>query len=326
MRAISLVIVVFSFYFIIPSRALFCQEDKFSTAWNIMRKSYQAIKLEPKYAHMSKYSNFFYENLISDLDKLVLSSPREDFLLNSCLTNVMVRCYDPNFTAYEEAFLNYCISDQTKKMIASFSEENYGFLDRDCGKLSTTSLGHLFYVAKNLEFCDRNSFPEVIMEIGGGFGNLAKCFKQVLRNCTIVIIDLPEMSVIQNMFLSYVLPDVKVILHVNDVCSIEKGAINLVPVYLIEELVLEPDLFVSTFALSEASQKMQELVIAKNFFNAKKVYITGQLNGWEGIGIDWIVDHQLIINALRSGYKKTTCIPFHLLKKDFLSYEVLASK
>ena len=298
----------------------------FEAVWRNMQQEYHAIKQitrKTKKNNMPMYMNEFYKDLIVKLDKLVASRPNANFLKESCLTPIMVRGYVEDLATYEEAFLEYFISEKTKSLIANFKEHSRGLLDQNCVKFncSSNTLGQLFYVAKVLELSN-DLHPNLILEVGGGFGTLAKCFKQILPGSTIIIVDLPEMNVIQKIFLNYTAPDLSVIMHKSNLDSIKPGAINLVPLYLLESIAVQPDLFISTFALSESTEKMQKFIIDKNFFNAKKIYITGQMHGWKGIGFDWIVDHKLIIDAVRNRYSKALCTPFHLFNKQFLSYEL----
>lgn len=295
----------------------------FSDKWSEMQRDYRAVKKMHNYNNTFKYTNEFYNKLVSDLDKLVMGIPNINFLKNSCLTGIMVRGIVPELELYEETFLSECISNQTKSLIFNYKENNQNLLDTNCIKFncSSTTLGHLYYVAKILELAE-GFFPKLILEVGGGFGNLAKCLKKILPNSTVIIIDLPEMCVIQKMFLNTTAPEVDVFLHKNSGHVIQQGAINLVPLCFLENLSIKPDLFVSTFALSESPKTMQDFIMHKNFFGAQHVFITGQINGWSGLGHSWMVSHDSIIGAVRKNYYKTICTPFHWIKKEFLSYEI----
>lgn len=54
------------------------------------------------------------------------------------------------------------------------------------------------------------------------------------------------------------------ILHDRMPESFEKGAIHLIPVFMVPEISLKADLFISTFALSESSQATQQMIVDKN--------------------------------------------------------------
>lgn len=302
----------------------------FEEIWYENQREYLDLKHSGFYHKTFLYSNPFYEQFLFNVEKLITGLPNKNFLTKSCLTYVMVRASLnelEDIAAYEETFITECISPQTKKILLNFKEETNGLLDRSCQILdcASISLVHLMYIAKILESYYEGDYPGVILDIGGGFGNIAKILKQILPNSTIVVVDLPEMSIIQKTYLNYTMPKLKVVLHKNNFLSIEPGCINLVPICFLDQLSLSPDLLMSTFALSEAPESTQKFIINKNFFDAKKLYIAGQINGWKDIGFDWIVKHNLIIDAVREKYKKVTCSPMHVCRKNFLSYDIIAN-
>jgi len=300
--------------------------DSFECLWHEMQRNCIEVQNKTFDYKAKQYVSSYYNDFLSNkLNSIIFGEPKHDFLTNSFITPIMVRGYVEKVALYEECFLRDCISNKTKKMIARFSESNKGLLDVNCKEFncSSSTLGHLFYIAKVLESCCDEEYPNLILEIGGGFGNLAKLFKQILPESTIVIIDLPQMNMIQKMFLNYTSPEFKVVRYEGN-NILEKGAINLVSVCFLEDLSIKPDLLISTFALSESSEQMQKIVINNNFFDAKKIYITGQLDGWRKLGFDWIVDHNYIINAIRERYIYSRCVPFHFFDKKFLSYELFA--
>lgn len=302
---------------------MFDLNGSFSENWREMQKDYNDIKKLRSYDNTFEYTNQFYNKLILDLDKLVVGLPDINFLKNSCLTGIMVRGVVDELKVYEETFLSECLDSKTKQYMSRFEENSQGVLDLSSDKFncSATTLGHLYYVAKTLEM-SKDDYPEVILEVGGGFGNLARCFKKILPGSTVVIIDLPEMCVIQKMFLNYTAPEINVFLHKNSGQDIKKGAINLIPLCFLDKVLVNPDLFISTFALSEAPESMQNFVINKKFFNAKQIFITGQIDGWRGLGHNWMVNHNSLVASVRNNYDKVICTPFHWINKGFLSYEI----
>lgn len=301
----------------------------FDVVWLQMQQDYSIAHANHlnRLGANSDNTNNFYRQMVRQLDQVVKGKPNINILKKSSLTDVMVRGYLPELAVYEEAYLTYCTKKETAELLKRFKEDNRGLLDTNCEKFncSSTTLGHLYYTARVLD--SLSEAPKTIIEFGGGFGNLAKCFKSILPNSTIVVIDLPEMGAIQKMFIEYTAPEVPVVLHQDNVKNIQAGAINLISLHLLEELNLEsPDLFISTFALSEVPEALQKKVIEKKFFNTKNVYITGQINGWKGIGIDWMVEQNLILDSIRKIYINSSCKPFHLCKKEMMSYEIMASK
>ena len=213
-----------------------------------------------------------------------------------------------------------------RKLIVIFKKENR---EADCipGQRSTlyncsvNSLGHLYYAIRALE---KNDEPNVIVEFGGGYGNLARIFKMFVPKSTIIIIDLPELLSIQHLFLSYMMPETELVVHTEAVHELKKGCIHLIPVYVIKDSIINADLFISNFAITESPYSVQDMVINKQFFDASTCYLTGQLNGWKDGGCAWIPDHEHLINNTKKLYRYTDCTPYHIFRSDLLNFELIA--
>lgn len=149
-------------------------------------------------------------------------------------------------------------------------------------KTSGNSIHQLYHLAK---FQRRSGVPvtncEHILEYGGGYGNMAKIAKKINPDITYTIIDIPIFSFIQLVYLRTIFGHDQVTLHDGSE-GITKGKINIVPlqktgvVKLNDSLTESPDIFVSTWALSESNLASQQLVSELNFFNAKQVLIAYQ--------------------------------------------------
>jgi putative sugar O-methyltransferase len=253
---------------------------------------------------------------------LILGEVNQRFVNDVFINGNMVRRDKTHVQTFEVQYLLYCLSDETQKLLYRFQDTELVGLPYDCGEFncSINTLGHLFYAAKVLEQC-KNKNLETIVEFGAGYGNLARIFKKVLPDTTLVLIDLPEMLALQYFFLTSTLADVRVIMHTTPPAEYEKGAIHLVPPYDIEDMQCRADLFISTFALSESSAQIQELVISKNFFNAPVCYIVGQLEGW---GPEFnFVHHSFLHDSIRSVYSSVQCQPYHMVLNDLKSYEII---
>ena len=142
---------------------------------------------------------------------------------------------------------------------------------------------------------------------------------------TLVLIDFPELLSLQYLYLSSSLPDAQIVVHSTIPETLQEGAIHLVPVFLIKDMSFQADAFISTFALSEATPYLQNLIIEKKFFNASICYLAGQLMGWNSLNF---VNQALVLNGVRSVYNDVLCEPFHALSTNFIkdlpSYELLA--
>ncbi|HLB93888.1 MAG TPA: putative sugar O-methyltransferase [Candidatus Babeliales bacterium] len=307
-----------------------CKEDeKLKSCWTEMQKYYKQVAYLSGSLTKDGLITQTYRDNINAMHTLINNAPRKDFLTNSCLSGIMVRNGWPENCNYEECFLKNCITKTTANKIKNFtsstSNNDQLFLSTTSKNFncSTSTLGHLFYVGKLYDWMPEE--PKLIVELGGGYGNLARCFKSVSPDATIVVIDLPEMCAIQLMFLKYTLPNVKIIAHTAAPKQIDPGTINLIPVQFMENIdYLKCDAFVSTFAISEAPEKVQKQIAKLNFFNAKSIYLAGQIDGWSKLGFkDW-VHHDVLITSVKNNYKQIYCAPFHIYNPKYESYELLA--
>jgi hypothetical protein len=298
----------------------------FMDIWTKMQHEYGEIQ---KTLSIDRYKELMGElchptwvSFADTIKTMITGNPDTDFLHHPAILQTMLRIGFGPSQLYEETFLKYCLSDSTANLVSKFKETAFGNLPIECQEFtcSTNSLGHLYYFARIMERTGPNL--RSVIEFGGGYGNLCRIFKTLLPDSTYVIIDLPELLAVQFLFLRKTLGDAEVVLHKSPPSGFKEKSIHLVPAFFMEEIEFTPELFVSTFAISEATSAAQDLVIKKEFFRAKYCYVTGQLNGW-GEGHRW-ENHDSLIAAIRARYSAVDCHPFHIFTKDQLSYEVHA--
>jgi putative sugar O-methyltransferase len=298
----------------------------FAEQWSLMQSEYQQLSFSAKKYDWLDYCHPIWQDTRSEIQSLLTGSVNKKILHELVMKCMMVRADFSKMQEYEICYLQDCVSTETKTMLRQFSETDFSSLPRECSEFNCNinTLGQLFYLAKILEYT-KQTYPQTIVEFGGGYGCLARITKQVLSDATIIIIDLPELIALQSLFLRNTMNDTPVFVHKEIPSSFAKGAIHLVPVYLLKNLSLETDLFISAFALSESSEIIQSLIgDTKKFFNARYLYLTGQINGW-GASFKFCA-HKKIFECTRSHYKTVYSQPFHLFASDLPSYEIFASR
>lgn len=300
--------------------------NSFEDLWLEMQFNYN--ELNKKFSNdtvkdYEKYCSPFWKNDCLQIRNLILGISNIKFLDNYHIVQPMIRCYYNGFQKIEECFLENCLSDINKKKIKNYKDIDLTPKHSIKYNCSSTTLGHLFYVAKVLE--NINKKPEIIVEFGAGYGNLARIMKFINPSSTLILFDFPEILALQYLFLKYTLPSSKVIIHTDPIKEneLEKDAIHLVPVYLMKECEIKADVFISNFGLTESPEYVQKMLIDKNFFNAELTYISGQLNGWKESGGHW-ESHENIVDFLRKMYTNVNCIPFHIFFENQMSFEVIA--
>jgi putative sugar O-methyltransferase len=139
---------------------------------------------------------------------------------------------------------------------------------------SLDTVRHLYYLARVLRLTT-GALPDSVLEIGGGFGNLARLVKRLAPGATYVDVDHPEVLALAYLNLRLSLPNQAIVVHDRSPVEAREGAINLVPLWLAGELRFEPDLLVSTLGLSEAAAEMRGLVASRAFFGCRRLYLLG---------------------------------------------------
>jgi putative sugar O-methyltransferase len=296
--------------------------------WLSMQNAYQQMHTTLNFSEWTKleeaYCHDFWKNIKKQMQKILTGPPNKNILQQPAIMGQMVRTGIAHPQEYEVYYLQYCILEKTKKRIQNFAECNFSSLPRECSAFDCTSntLGALYYAAKSLEqFDDQNI--NIIVELGGGYGNLARVFKMMVPDATIILIDLPEFLALQHLYLNSTLPKTEIVVHATPPTAFKKGAIHLLPSVLLEQTKISSDLFISTFALSETSEILQKAVINKNFFNSKICYISGQLSGWNSHNF---VNESRVLNGVRELYQKTHCQPFHNILNGLASYELIGTR
>ncbi len=216
---------------------------------------------------------------------------------------------------HELEYLLDGVSENTRDLVRQYRESPVGKPTMDCPQLgiSVNSLGMLYYFARIIEQLNRHDFGSII-EFGGGYGSLCRVFLELLpKPPTYVIIDLPEILALQYVFLRGSSSEYRVFPHTSLPIELKEGSLNLVPVHLIEELPLGGDLFVSTFALSEAGKAMQEIITRCSFLNCKAAYMVGQnARSIETEGVHSWESPETIHSAAQRVFDTVELAPFHL--------------
>lgn len=300
----------------------------FSENWRMMQEEYKQLQsvFSPRMAELeSQFMHPYWKNQKDNMARIIRGREDHAVLTKGPISGPMVRPSRCRTQEYEIVCLSHCISESTKQLIARFSDTDFGGIPRSISEFncSINALGQLYFFAKMLER-NRPENIHLIIELGGGYGCLARVAKMILPSITYVLIDLPEYLVIQALFLRSTLPGVTIKVHTALPESFEPGIVHLVPVFLLSDLTINADLFISTAALSETPEYVQKLVVEKRFFDAPSSYITGQLNQW---GSDYnFVHHGIVMQGIRSCYDLCFAQPLHHFEGSLHNYEIYGTR
>lgn len=298
-----------------------CHSVDLPTAWQEMQSIYKKLTDIPL---DSRYILPIWQQFSRDLATLINGPINNQFLMHPSICPPMLRMGFGNTTQFELNYLNNCLTTKNSALIANYYDVEVGGLRLDCPgkKWSSNSVGQLFYLGKIIEQIDYEKI-ETFVEFGGGYGCLARITKSLLPKTTYVIIDLPELLAIQYLYLRATLDGVAIVVQTDPKGHIQKAAINLIPVSILEGIDLKATVFTSNFALSESPEITQKLVIHKQFFSATVCYVNGQIESW-GSNNSWrMPSHLEVINSLKNLYPHTYLQPHHIFDGPVCSYEII---
>ena len=179
------------------------------------------------------------------------------------------------------------------------------------GKLTVAnalnSLHHLYHLAHFERFRGKPvEGIRTVVEFGGGYGNMARMFRNFGNLARYVIIDLPLFCCIQYVFLSTTEPPGTVRLMGNPGVPIEEGKIHLLPITSLRDIQPEGELFLSTWALSECPSAAYTYVREKEWFGAQELLV-GFNDAWK----PW--DTEQLLADLRDMFERVALEPLPFL-------------
>jgi putative sugar O-methyltransferase len=213
---------------------------------------------------------------------------------------------------HELAYLSHR-APALRALTARLAESPIGCPRIDCRErsLSANTLGMLYYFARIAERIAPSDLGAIV-EFGGGYGGLCRVFLDLLpRTPTYVIVDLPEMLAMQYVYVQASSAHHRTVPHFAAPFEIVPGAVNLVPVSLAAHLDFDPDLFVSTFALSETPRRLQQQIADGGFFASAALYLVGQeieAELWKGLALD---SSSALRDAARRDFADVQIEPYH---------------
>jgi hypothetical protein len=146
-------------------------------------------------------------------------------------------------------------------------------------RTSHQTIHHLYHLERFVSATTVNVAQlDKVVEWGAGYGNQARVFRRLHGGRpTQILIDLPLFSLLQWLYLSTVFAHEEVLLADSECAAICEGCINIVPVGLSQLVAADTDLFISTWAISEAARPAQDHVIdERDWFGARHLLLAHQ--------------------------------------------------
>ena len=239
-----------------------------------LREEFSSIYDRARRHDYAAYTTEWWEGEAEKLEAAFLPEPPSEFLRHPALQWNMVSD-SPQVLAAELPELERAYD--AEHLLSVLEEDLVGGPVLGVAKYHTTpnSVHHAYHIHRFVDTtgCVLGDVDSVV-EWGGGYGSLAKIFlRWAQRPMTYTIIDIPLMSAVQWLYLSCVLGPDRVKFVDSADTRIEEGHVNILPVGLAEERAPDAELMVSTWALGESSRRAYELVLERNWFGARRLFL-----------------------------------------------------
>jgi len=222
-----------------------------------------------------------WKNNTEEIEAIFLAGLPFSFLRNQMLKQTMFAHLPKIATEIQKKLITDFYGKSEAQSLLHENSAGKPILNDFQYKTSGNSIHHLYHFTK---FSKETKTPlkelNSVVEFGGGYGNAAKIFRKINANATYTIVDIPIFSYIQFVYLSTVFGPDKVVMF-DDTEKIIKGKINIVPLHkgYVQKLnssLNAPDLFISTWALSETNEATQSMIKKLNYFNSKSILLAYQ--------------------------------------------------
>lgn len=268
-------------------------QEKFSVAYKTYREEYLTTM---KDRDNSAFIVSMWDSLSAEMDDYFLNRFNIDFLNHRIIRRTMFLDSAGQLQKSELSLLQKCYDPVRLKNLLKETPVGMPKLTSFHYQTSHNTIHHLYHLTKYAQESkvDLASLKTVI-EWGGGYGNMARLLHQFNPNLTYVLIDLPIFTAIQATYLGTIFGIDRICIISKPGQAIELGKINIVP---LDEAVVSqldcgtPDLFISTWALSESTEHAQRLLESKQYYNAQSLLIAYQKKS------DKIPNSEMIVNHL----------------------------
>lgn len=255
-------------------------KEDFQNIYNDLKKEY--ILKKDSYNFDEFVMPKWKENL-AEIEKYFLNDFSFSFLNYSVIKRTMFLHSSRKWKNLQKELVSEYFGKDDAKRIIMESGVGMPLLNDFEYLTSGNSIHHAYHLAKffsetEVDFKKLNT----IVEVGGGYGNMARIYNNMNKDTTYIIIDIPIFSFIQKLYLTLVLGSEKVNL-IDDKLELKNNTINLVPLdrgimQKISEKLKNTDLFISTWALSESNKNMQNSIKNLDYFNARYLLLAYQDN------------------------------------------------
>ena len=240
--------------------------------WKTCRDEYKKEFLENGNLNLTALENFRSKTktnsaIISDLSYLKSSQKRIDKIKSLSLVNLYHKISD------------YIDLEVLRKASESFVGKNICLNYRN-QRLSHSILRHAYFCSQISKFTElKTDEHNIIADIGGGYGGLARLLKYTFKKSTIIIFEIPEACILATYFLKRNFPSAKIgqAIDFKNPSSFEKESIKKFDFIILPQPKIENisddsiDLIINTISMGEMTNETQKYYL-KNIERVTKNY------------------------------------------------------
>lgn len=256
----------------------------------VNKKDFETNYLEMKHLYLDNKNKYDFlefvvpqwsKNMI-EIERFFLDGFSFSFLNHPVIKATMFMYTLPRWRDVQKALISKFLTKAGAKEILREYDIGKPLLNDVEYVTSGNSIHHLYHLLKFFkETKTSTSAINTVVEVGGGYGNMAKIYKKINKESTYIIIDIPIFSYIQAVYLKTIFGREAVHIVHGSNFNIKNGLINVIPLdkkvfSTIDKIIDNTDLFISTWALSESNEAMQNYVKSASYFKAKYLLLAYQ--------------------------------------------------
>ena len=233
--------------------------------------SYKLSILEYKKHKMHKHLH--WRMLFKQFDQYLLNEDNFKNCRRNSITAGMNNCVSKDGKKLDEDVIQkkhqnalkgfYNVKDHIDpEMLDFINDNNVGNpinFDLDGRSISRFIIDFVYFADSIKRIINDRSKPLKIIEIGGGYGGLARVLKQVYPNAKMVLFDLPETNTISTYYLSHSFPNAKMMIMANyEKKKLFEADFTVLPGWLMTEITdSSVDLVINTRSMME----MEKIIV-----------------------------------------------------------------
>lgn len=208
-----------------------------------------------------------------ELERNLLPVPPADFLRHPAIRFQMF--VDDRYLPHELPYVRDRLSDEALLAEDAVGAPPTATVPGSSVHTSSNTVHQLYHLLRYEEATGRRLRDvDTVVEWGGGFGSLMRLLVRLHGGApTCVLIDTPVFSALQWLYLAAVLGEDRVVLHDTAPVRPVDNAVNVVPIGLVHAMEVDPDLFISNWALNESMPAAQRYVANRNWFGAESLLL-----------------------------------------------------